>query len=167
MAESKKKAKASQRSSGASKTTDRSARTRRKPGGSAAERIDQLREMLESKRQELLAKAAERSRVFEINAHGDLVDQSTDLSERELRMGMAEHDREMLAAIDEALGKIRSGGYGICGSCGIEIPLERLMAIPTAAFCVPCQERFENETMTAAAEEEPPTYTQQRNDDLE
>lgn len=132
---------------------------KRKAAKTSLDRRDLLHRVLEEKRQQILARAAERNRVFEINAHGDLVDQSTDLSERELRMGMAELDRETMAAIDEALHKIEMGEYGVCASCGVEIPIERLMAIPTATLCVPCKEKFEAESQ--AVEETIDFFTQQ------
>lgn len=133
--------------------------TRRKPAQSPEERMLELKKMLQERKQEMLARAADRSRVLEINSHGDLVDQSTDLSERELRMGLAEHDRQVLADINEALEKIEIGQYGICSSCGVEIPTERLVAIPTATLCVPCKERQENESM--GAEETTDFYAQE------
>jgi len=74
---------------------------------------------------------------------GDLVDQSTDLSERELELELAEHDRERLLEIEEALQRFEEGSYGVCLESGEEIPLARLMAVPTAKYTVACQEILE------------------------
>src|SRR5437763_1995921 len=57
----------------------------------------------------------------------------------------AEHESNMLHEIDVALGRLDSGGYGICVSCGREIPEERRLATPTVQTCLPCQERIEQE----------------------
>jgi RNA polymerase-binding transcription factor DksA len=57
----------------------------------------------------------------------------------------AEHETNLLHEIDAALGRLASGGYGICMSCGCEIPEQRLLATPTVQTCVPCQERIEQE----------------------
>ena len=57
----------------------------------------------------------------------------------------AEHETDLLHAIDAALGRLEAGSYGICISCGCEIPEQRLLATPTVETCVPCQERIEKE----------------------
>lgn len=43
-----------------------------------------------------------------------------------------------LAAVDEALERIESGGYGTCTGCGSHIADERLEALPAAALCRRC-----------------------------
>lgn len=60
----------------------------------------------------------------------------------------AEHETRLLHEIDAAIGRLESGGYGICESCGCEIPEQRLLATPTVRTCVPCQERIEKEEGT-------------------
>jgi DnaK suppressor protein len=42
--------------------------------------------------------------------------------------------------IDEALGRITAGTYGMCVRCGFAIPRERLEFRPHAASCVSCQQ---------------------------
>jgi DnaK suppressor protein len=48
-----------------------------------------------------------------------------------------------LRQIDAALARARTGRYGRCATCGEEIPLARLRAVPFATLCVPCQSRSE------------------------
>lgn len=60
----------------------------------------------------------------------------------------AEHEANLLHEIDTALGRLDSGGYGICVSCGCQIPEARLLATPTVQTCVQCQERIEKEQRT-------------------
>jgi len=48
-----------------------------------------------------------------------------------------------LAAVRLALGRIDAGGYGHCEDCGGDIGRERLLAQPSAARCLRCQERAE------------------------
>ena len=74
---------------------------------------------------------------------GDLVDQSTGLTEQELRLELAEHDRERLLEIEEALKRHEDGSYGICLESGEEIPFVRLKAVPTAKHTIQCQEMLE------------------------
>ena len=61
---------------------------------------------------------------------------------------LAEHDAQALHAIDVALGRLESGGGGICEVCGCEIPDERLLATPTVSTCIQCQDRIEKESHT-------------------
>jgi DnaK suppressor protein len=46
---------------------------------------------------------------------------------------------EVAAEIDRALAKAGEGSYGMCDSCGEEIPEERLEALPWATRCVKCK----------------------------
>jgi len=59
---------------------------------------------------------------------------------------LAEHDAQALHAIDMALGRLESGGAGICEVCGCQIPDERLLATPTVSTCIGCQDRIEKES---------------------
>lgn len=60
----------------------------------------------------------------------------------------AEHESNMLHEVDVALGRLEAGGYGICVSCGRDIPEARLLATPSVQTCVECQERIEKEQRT-------------------
>jgi RNA polymerase-binding transcription factor DksA len=60
----------------------------------------------------------------------------------------AEHESNLLQEIDIAIGRLEAGGYGICVSCGAEIPEARLVATPTVQTCIVCQERIEKEMHT-------------------
>jgi len=60
----------------------------------------------------------------------------------------AEHETNLLHEIDAAIGRLENGGYGICVSCGCDIPEERLLATPTVQTCIQCQERIEQEEGT-------------------
>ena len=60
----------------------------------------------------------------------------------------AEHEANLLHEIDAALGRLESGGIGICVVCGVDIPEERLLATPTVQTCLPCQEQIEKEQGT-------------------
>jgi RNA polymerase-binding protein DksA len=61
---------------------------------------------------------------------------------------LAEHETNLLHEIDAAIGRLESGGYGICASCGCDIPEQRLLATPTVQTCIACQERIEKERHT-------------------
>jgi DnaK suppressor protein len=61
---------------------------------------------------------------------------------------LAEHETNLLHDIDAAIGRLESGGYGICARCGMEIPEARLVATPTVQTCITCQEEIEQEQHT-------------------
>jgi DnaK suppressor protein len=54
-------------------------------------------------------------------------------------------DREELREVDEAIGRVHAGSYGICMRCGKPIERARLEAYPAAARHVACQEAHEKE----------------------
>ncbi len=49
-----------------------------------------------------------------------------------------------LRAIELARKKIANGSYGECSHCGEPIPIQRLMAMPAAERCAPCQAQYEH-----------------------
>jgi DnaK suppressor protein len=55
----------------------------------------------------------------------------------------ADHESKLLHEIDVALGRLEAGGYGVCVSCGLDIPEARLLATPTVQPCIACQEQIE------------------------
>jgi len=50
-------------------------------------------------------------------------------------------NRNRLRLVEVALDRIRSGTFGCCAHCGDAIGLKRLQAIPSASYCVNCQEQ--------------------------
>ena len=61
------------------------------------------------------------------------------ITERDTAFAIQEHDVTEIEAIDRALQRIASGGYGICLACEGEIPVTRLLAFPAALRCIGCQ----------------------------
>ncbi len=76
---------------------------------------------------------------------GDEGDAATDAINRETSLALENRDIEVLKEIDYALTKMKKGTYGICESCGDEIPIERLKVLPFARYCLECQEEMERE----------------------
>lgn len=58
---------------------------------------------------------------------------------------------QRLGALERASQRARQGSYGICESCGVAIPPERLEAVPHTALCVACQSRRERPRLRRAA----------------
>jgi DnaK suppressor protein len=105
---------------------------------------------LTRQRNQLLAQVAEQrggqlGRAEVANAHFDngQDDQAQILSERAIEFALNEHELVELQAIEDALKRIQEGVYGLCLSCGVPIPQERLHAAPQALRCIDCQTKFE------------------------
>jgi RNA polymerase-binding transcription factor DksA len=60
-----------------------------------------------------------------------------------------DRDAEELQRIDAALLRMQEGTYGLCQDCSGTIPVERLLAEPTALRDVACQELYEKTHATA------------------
>ena len=102
-----------------------------------ADTVAQLKAMLEDERAEILAEAAEPEAL-----EADLADDpGVRLSEREEVDAISALQHAQLVQVDAALERIASGTYGVCQECGVEIPVERLEAMPATAYCVDCQVR--------------------------
>ena len=73
----------------------------------------------------------------------DELDLTSTESETAMRMRLRNREALYLKKIEEALGRIQDGTFGLCLSCEGEIGLKRLEARPTATFCVDCKEAQE------------------------
>jgi DnaK suppressor protein len=62
---------------------------------------------------------------------------------RESQVGIIENEGEILLAVQDALGRMREGVYGLCQHCENPIPVGRLEALPYARYCMEHQEQFE------------------------
>lgn len=58
--------------------------------------------------------------------------------ERAQAMALLQQARTDLARLDDALARLESGGSIVCTSCGRNINIERLLALPAATTCVSC-----------------------------
>jgi DnaK suppressor protein len=58
-------------------------------------------------------------------------------------MGLAERQQKYLEEIDEAIGRIQEGTYGICKVTGEPISVERLEEVPIAKYSVKGKELLE------------------------
>lgn len=99
--------------------------------------LTELRAMLEDERAEILSESVDPDSL-----EADLADDpGTRLSEREEVDAISALQASHLEQIDQALARMEAGTYGLCEGCGGEIPVERLEAVPSAAYCVSCQSR--------------------------
>jgi DnaK suppressor protein len=71
---------------------------------------------------------------------GDLIDQANADAEAELQIRLHQTDSRLLRSIEEALGRIRQGTYGVCEVCKQPISKARLEAVPWTHLCRECKE---------------------------
>jgi RNA polymerase-binding protein DksA len=72
--------------------------------------------------------------------HEHPTEHAGEMEEHERLLAIRENLLQMYAQCDDALGRLERGAYGLCRSCGQEIAIERLRALPYATRCVPCKE---------------------------
>ncbi len=70
-------------------------------------------------------------------------DAGSDAYDRDFALSLLSEGANALLEIDNALGRIERGTYGICEMSGRPIPLPRLRAVPFARFTVECQAEIE------------------------
>jgi len=61
--------------------------------------------------------------------------------EYEKELSMQQNSIDLLHKVERALAHIAAGTYGKCESCGNDIPVARLDALPYATLCVDCARR--------------------------
>lgn len=125
----------------------RTSSTRAKKSRLTASDIERFKKMLLEKRQDIFSdvnemegEALKKSRS---DATGDLssmpihmADIGTDNYEQEFALELMDGERKLLREIDDALGRIEQGTYGICEGKGTPIAKARLEANPWARYCV-------------------------------
>src|SRR5580704_6095095 len=107
-------------------------------------RREALRAILNHERNQALARVREYRHDQEEEAEelpGDEMDVARSMADVETHATLIERVEDRLKAIDFAFDRLERGLYGICAQCGEEIPLERLKALPFAAYCVTCEEK--------------------------
>ena len=103
------------------------------------------REMLLTKRRQLLQGRAESSLLTEWGPVAD-DDQPPMLHDQFVTLHQQGLAYQTLKLIDAALDRVAAGEFGTCLACGEPISNRRLNAIPWAEYCIGCQEnlaRFE------------------------
>ncbi|MEI6243967.1 MAG: TraR/DksA family transcriptional regulator [Acidobacteriota bacterium] len=112
-------------------------------------RYDELKDILEGRRKELLAEVRGKMRDVRAEnaeeAKGVLDDAETSEADiqDDIEFALIQMKTETLRKIEEALKRLDEGTYGNCFECGDEIAERRLRALPFAARCKDCEETRE------------------------
>jgi len=100
-----------------------------------------FREWLLSRRAEILGDAEKTAQGMgdEREPFPDPTDRGSLESERNLELRIRDRERKLLSKINEALGRLDDGSFGLCEECGEPIGLERLKARPVTTLCIECK----------------------------
>jgi DnaK suppressor protein len=63
--------------------------------------------------------------------------------DQEFTLSLLGSEKTALDQIEAAIQRIEDGSYGLCETCGEQIPKTRLDAIPYAALCIHCASQQE------------------------
>lgn len=85
----------------------------------------------------------EKAKLGENTFSGDNADIAITDRDESLETRLSERNLNFLKKVEAAKAKLESGSYGECEDCGCNISEKRLMARPTASFCIGCQEAKE------------------------
>ncbi len=108
--------------------------------------LSEIRSTLLAMRGEILNKSNEfKNEQLGQVYRGDEADAASLNISNNISIRLHEHGRISLVMIDRALGKISSGTYGNCESCGVQISLKRLKARLFTNLCIDCQEEKERD----------------------
>ena len=69
----------------------------------------------------------------------DPADRATQEEEFSLELRTRDRERKLIKKIDDTLSLMKTGEYGYCETCGVEIGLSRMEARPTATQCIDCK----------------------------
>ena len=109
--------------------------------------IDGAAQALQEEREKLVRQLAELGATETGELTGDVdygdgfADAAAATAERSEVLGIVENLTKLVADVDQALGKVADGTYGLCKSCGKEIGAARMEFRPTSRYCVDCKQR--------------------------
>jgi DnaK suppressor protein len=102
--------------------------------------LKKYRDVLETKKQEILALPDRSTEVDEALRTGDWVDHSSQENDLHVNLALKQTDTKLLRAIEEALHRVETGTYGVCMDCEEPIANVRLDAVPWTRVCIECKQ---------------------------
>lgn len=119
--------------------------------------IQRIKQGLKLQRRQLLEflkRLDDETQELDSNSAQDIADRSVLSMSKESLFERTSQQSIVLRMVEEALGRISDGSFGVCMSCGDDISTPRLEALPWTRYCLRCQETLEDErrcSSTAAA----------------
>ena len=105
-----------------------------------------FRAQLLAERKSILGTCSSRLDVLELLDSVSAEDQAPLVHDQAVALHCRSQELVKLRKIEAALERLQMGEFGICQACEEPIPRRRLLAIPWADRCVPCQERMHEST---------------------
>jgi len=109
-------------------------------------KLETFKKRLEERQQELrkiVSRTEQDGRAADSENAQDIADKAANSYTKEFLFHQSNNERQLLAMVEGALDRIRTGTFGQCISCGEEINAKRLEAVPWTRFCINCQEKME------------------------
>lgn len=106
--------------------------------GEAAVHYDRLIDLREHLLEELKVLSGY-SLTSNKQAGEELADIGSENFLREMELGLVTEEGRRIRQIDEAIGRLKNGTYGLCQECNKKINEGRLEALPYARMCVTCK----------------------------
>jgi RNA polymerase-binding transcription factor len=109
-------------------------------------KLDYFRKRLEARQQELrrtVSRTEQDGRTVDEESTQDIADRAASSYNKEFLFHQSNNDRQLLAMVESALERLRQGSFGECISCGKDINVKRLEAVPWTRHCIECQEKLE------------------------
>ena len=105
------------------------------------DQLDHFRRILLAWKAELMTEVDRTLNTMqdESSALPDVNDRATQEEEFAIELRTRDRERKLIRKIEQSLEDIKTGDYGFCETCGIEIGLRRLEARPTATQCIDCK----------------------------
>lgn len=124
------------------------------------ENLDFFRRLIQDKLAQLLQDFQEQGRSSREDAEQTssedrsayslhMADRGTDAMEREKNLLFAQRTDDYIEYLQEALGRIDDGTYGVCRVCGGDIGRARLEAVPTATQCISCKSKQDRDKVAS------------------
>jgi DnaK suppressor protein len=107
--------------------------------------VDRLRERLETERGEVrrqlddLGARRDAEGIEDPELNEGFADAGQAAAERANLLTLVRSLRDTLRDVEQALGRMDAGTYGLCERCGQPIGDERLEALPAAGLCMSCK----------------------------
>jgi DnaK suppressor protein len=101
---------------------------------------NELRQRLESKKEELSARLERITANLRRGYEADSKERAKQLEDSEVVDALGNEAREEIAKISAAMRRMDAGEFGLCMECGDEINASRLEAYPYAGECIDCAE---------------------------
>jgi RNA polymerase-binding protein DksA len=100
--------------------------------------FETIRESLTAKLNQLENRQEKLTRDLRQPGDPDSEERAQEMENDEVLEDLEMQSREEISKIRQALQRIDSGSYGVCGECGEDIAEGRLEALPHTDVCIDC-----------------------------